>query len=71
MYPYEENGFFTNFDCFPRNGTLFFTFFNFSDFKSVKKVFLYEENVLFFTNFDCFPRNGTLFLLFFSLFLLF
>ena len=36
--------FFTNFDCFPRKGTLFFYF---SDFKSVKKVYPYEENALF------------------------
>ena len=40
--------FFTNFHCFPRKGTLFFTFFfNFSDFKRVKKVYPYEENALF------------------------
>ena len=65
MYPYEENAFFTNFDCFPRKGTLFLLF---SDFKRVKKVYPYEENALFFTNFDCFPRKGTLFLLFFSIY---
>ena len=40
--------FFTNFDCFPRKGTLFFTlFYHFSDFKSVKKVYPYEENAFF------------------------
>ena len=34
--------FFTNFDCFPHKGTLFFTlFYHFSDFKSVKKVYPY------------------------------
>ena len=61
--------FFTNFDCFPRKGTLFFSFFFYlSDFKRVKKVYPYEENALFFTNFDCFPRKGTLFLLFFSIY---
>ena len=39
---------FTNFDCFPRKGTLFFTiFYYFSDFKSVKNVYPYEENALF------------------------
>ena len=27
VYPYEEN-FFTNFDCFPRKGTLFLLFFS-------------------------------------------
>ena len=69
MYPYEENViFFTNFDCFPRKGTLFLLFFSdLSDFKRVKKVYPYEENAHFFTNFDCFPRKGTLFLLFFSI----
>ena len=37
----------TNFDCFPRKGTLSFTlFYYFSDFKSVKKVHPYEENAL-------------------------
>ena len=48
MYPYEENALFcTNFDCFPRKGTLFLLFFYyFSDFKSVKKVYPYEENAL-------------------------
>ena len=57
--------FFTNFDCFPRKGTLFLLFFYyFSDFKRVKKVYPYEENV-FFTNFDCFPRKGTFFYSFF------
>ena len=40
--------FFTNFDCFPRKGTLFFTlFYYFSDFKRVKKVYPYEEHALF------------------------
>ena len=40
--------FFTNFDCFPRKGTLFLTlFYHFSDFKSVKKVYPYEENAFF------------------------
>ena len=53
--------FFANFDCFPRKGTLFLLFFSYlSDFKSVKKVYPYEENAPFFTNFDCFPRKGTL-----------
>ena len=49
MYPYEENAlFFTNFDCFPRKGTLSLLFFYyFSDFKRVKKVYPYEENALF------------------------
>ena len=49
MYPYEENAFFfTNFDCFPRKGTFFFTFFYyFSDFKCVKKMYPYEENAFF------------------------
>ena len=29
VYPYEENAlFFTNFDCFPRKGTLFLLFFS-------------------------------------------
>ena len=40
--------FFTNFDCFPRKGTLFLLFFsNLSDFKRIKKVYPYEENALF------------------------
>jgi len=40
--------FFTNLDCFPRKRTRFLLFFFFfSDFKSVKKVYLYEENALF------------------------
>ena len=49
MYPYEENALFlTNFDCFPRKGTLFLLFFSdLSDFKRVKKVYPYEENALF------------------------
>ena len=70
VYPYEENAFFlTNFDCFPRKGTLFLLFFYyFSDFKRLKKVYPYEENALFFANFDCFPRKGTLCLLFFSIY---
>ena len=43
--PYEEHAlFFTNFDCFPRKGTLHSFFYYFSDFKSVKKVYPYEEN---------------------------
>ena len=47
--------------------SLFFSRYTFfSDFKIVKKVYPYEENVLFFTSFDCFPRKGTLFLLFFT-----
>ena len=56
--------FLTNFECFPRKGTLFTLFYYFSDFKSVKKVYSYEENALFSTNFECFPRKGTFFLLF-------
>ena len=39
--------FFTSFDCFPSKGTCFFLFFPFfSDFKIVKKVYPYGENVL-------------------------
>ena len=40
----------TNFDCFPRKGTLFLLFWNLinlSDFKRVKKVYPYEENAVF------------------------
>ena len=78
MYPYEENAFFfTNFDCFPRKGTFFYSFFLFIRFQKSKKsvplrgkcIFFTnlsdEENAFFKTNFDCFPRKGTLFLFFF------
>ena len=58
--------FFTNFDCFPRKGTLFLLFFFwFIRFQKSKKSVPLRGKCTFFTNFDCFPRKGTLFLLFF------
>ena len=69
MYPYEENALFLLIlTVFLVRVHFFYSFFYFSDFKSVKKVYPYEENALFFTNFECFPRKGTLFLLFFTIF---
>ena len=67
MYPYEENALFcTNFDCFPRKGTLFLLFFYyFSDFKSVKKVYPYEENALVLLILTVFLVRVHFFLLFF------
>ena len=59
--------FFTNFDCFPRKGTLFLLFFfYFSDFKKTKISVPLRGKCTFFTNFDCFPRKGTLFYFFFQ-----
>ena len=69
MYLYEENALFLLIlTVFLVRVHFFSLFFYFSDFKSVKKVYPYEENALFFTNFDCFPRKGTLSLLFFIIF---
>ena len=40
---------FTNFDCFPRKGTLFLFFFSIYQIsKELKKVYPYEENALFY-----------------------
>ena len=61
--------FFTNFDCFPRKGIPFFSlFYYFSDFKSVKRVYPYEENTLFLLILTVFLVRVHFFLLFFSFF---
>ena len=60
--------FFTNFDCFPRKGTLFLLFLQFFRFQKCKKSAPLRGKCTFLTNFDCFPRKGTLSLLFFTIF---